>query len=128
MVGVHVHVQAPPFNPHTREDLLEEMDQSGVGQAMVLDCLSRENSPADGNPRVLDVTRDQPRLFPAWVGLPPGTDETPEPEQLIQQMRDQGVGMLYLFPATYRFPLADWCVDDLLVQREDVGAGQQLGS
>lgn len=114
MVGRHLHVKAPPFNPHTREDLYEEMDQSGVGEAMVLDCLSREHSPADGNPRILEVTKNQPRLYPAWVAVPAGTDETPEPREMIAQMRQHGVGLLYLLPAMYRFPLSDWCVDDLL--------------
>ena len=114
MVGLHVRVQPPPMNPHTREDLLEEMDVSGVAEAMVLDCLSCETSPSNGNPRVLDVVADQPRLYPGWVALPPGTDETPAPAQMIAQMREHGVGMLYMLPDVYRFPLSDWAVDELL--------------
>lgn len=114
MLGRHVLVNAPPRGPHTVEDLYEEMDLSGVGEALVTDCLSLENSPADGNPRIVDITRDQPRLYPAWVVLPTGTDESPDPDALLKEMRAHQVGMVRLLPDVYRFPLTDWAVDDLL--------------
>ncbi len=114
MVGLHVRTTGPDLSPHSPEDLLEEMDISGVYEAMTVDCLSCENSPADGNPRILEVTRNQPKLHPGWVGLPAGTDETPTAEALVGQMKASGVGMLYLLPDLYRHPLADWAVDDLL--------------
>lgn len=114
MVGRHRQLQAPPMNPHTVADLLEEMDHCGVAQALVCDSLACENSPADGNPRILDAVRDAPRLTPVWVMLPPGTDETPDPAELIGQMRAGGVGLVVLMPEMYRFPLADWSIDDLL--------------
>lgn len=113
-VGLHVRTTQPPFNPHTPDDLLADMDHFGVHEAMVLDCLSWEFSPKDGNPRIVDLVKDHPRLHPAWVGLPAGSDETPPADELVPLMRRHGVAMLFLLPRQYRFPLADWAVDDML--------------
>jgi predicted TIM-barrel fold metal-dependent hydrolase len=113
-VGLHLRAGPPPYSPHTVADLLADMDHFGVHEAMVLDTLSQENSPRDGNPRIVELTRDQPRLHPAWVALPPGTDETPPPQEMVSLMRRHRVGMICLFPGQYCFPLRDWCVDDLI--------------
>jgi predicted TIM-barrel fold metal-dependent hydrolase len=81
----------------------------------VLDCLSREHHPADGNQRVLQLTADSPRLHPAWSALPhSGKDEQPPPDEFLKQMRECRVGALFLFPRQYRFQLSDWCVDAFL--------------
>ncbi len=100
--------------PITRESLLRTMDHYGIHQALVLDNLSSEYHPIDGNERILSATAGQPRLLPAWVGLPPASHELPPPEQLVAQMARQGVRALYLFPRQYHFSLADWSVDGLL--------------
>lgn len=115
-LGLHVRARqmGSRLTPHSLEDLYEEMDLSGIGQAMVVDCMACECSPGDGNPRILEVTRNQPRLFPGWVGVPAGTDEFPSGQQLIDQMKTHGVGMIYLLPDFYRFTLDDWVVDDLV--------------
>jgi len=112
-VGRHLKLQAG--GPHTVEDLLADMDHCGISEALVLDCVSRENHPADGNRRILETTGPHPRLHPAWVALPPSeTEEQPEPEVLLQEMRRHHVGALFLFPRLYHFSLADWCIDALL--------------
>ncbi|MCC7261878.1 MAG: amidohydrolase family protein [Candidatus Latescibacteria bacterium] len=109
------HLKLQPGGLHTAADLLAEMDHYGIGEALVLDCLSRENHPADGNQRVLELTRLNPRLRPAWAALPAfGEDEQPPPEELLAQMRRHQVAALFFFPRTYQFTLADWCVDPFL--------------
>lgn len=113
VVGRHLKWQ--PGFPHTPEDLLGEMDYLGIREALVLDSLSRENHPAEGNQRILETTGGAPRLHPAWSALPTGApDEQPDPETLLSQMREHRVGALFLFPKQYRFPLTDWCIDELL--------------
>jgi predicted TIM-barrel fold metal-dependent hydrolase len=97
---------------HTAEHLLDEMDHYGVGEALVLDSLSRENHPDEGNRRILRVTDGNPRLRPAWSALPAhGDDEQAPPAEFLEEMRKHRVGALFLFPRQYRFRLADWCVD-----------------
>lgn len=100
--------------PITPADLLATMDHFGIHEALVIDSLSRENHPADGNHRLLAATADQPRLHPAWSALPYGSREMPPPEQLAAAMEEQGVRALFLYPQHYGFCLEDWCVDALL--------------
>lgn len=111
-VGRHVKLQEG--GPHTADDLLAEMDHYGIAESLVVDCLSRESHPFDGNRRVLEVTAGRPRLHPAWAALPPGTDEQPAPQEFLDQMRQHRVGALMLFPGQYRFTLSPWCIDELL--------------
>jgi len=113
-IGLHQKVGEPPFNPHTAEELLADMDRAGIHEAIVIDCLSQENSPSDGNPRIIETVKDHPRLHAGWVAVPPGTDEMPGPAEMIAQMREHKIGLLYMFPNQYRFPMTDWAVDDLL--------------
>jgi len=112
-VGRHLRLQEGGL--HSRAHLLDEMDHYGIAEALVLDSLSRENHPAEGNPRVLEATAGHPRLHPVWSALPTGApDEQPSGEELLRQMRAQGVAALVLYPRQYRFELSDWCIDELL--------------
>jgi len=109
------HCRLGPGGLHSAADLLAEMDHHGIAEALVVDSLSREHHPTDGNARILEAAAASPRLHPAWAALPPGTaEDQPEPETLVRQMRERGVGALFLFTGHYRFGLADWCLDDLL--------------
>ena len=101
------HLKLGPGALHTVGDILSEMDHFGISEALVLDPLARENHPAEGNRRVLRMISGQPRLHPAWVALPVGTDEQPDPGELVESMRKNGVGALFLFPRQYRFSLAE---------------------
>ena len=109
------HVRMTEGGRSTAAELLDDMDHQGIAEALVVDSLSRECHPADGNPRVIETCATNPRLHPAWAALPPGTpDEQPAPEELLQQMREQRVGALFLFTGQHRLKLTDWCVDELL--------------
>lgn len=113
MVGRHVRWH--PSQPCSADELLADMDHYGIAEAMVLECLSRENHPEPGNSRALSICEQSERLHPAWSALPHGgPDEQPAPDVLLGQMRQHKVGALYLFPNQYQFNLADWCVDHLL--------------
>jgi predicted TIM-barrel fold metal-dependent hydrolase len=108
------HCRLTPGGLHTADDLLAEMDHYDICEALVVDSLARENHPADGNRRVLEVTAGRPRLHPVWAALPPGTDEQPAPEEFVRQMRQSRVGALFVFTGQYNISLSDWCLDRLL--------------
>lgn len=120
-VGRHVRYTTPKESPQSAEDLLEEMDHFGIAEALVLDCLSAECTPEDGNPRILDVAAQSERLHPAWVALPPGTDEQPAPHDMAERMRRHQVAAMFLLPMQYRHPLADWCLDELIEPLAEAG-------
>ena len=112
-VGRHLHWKGG--EPHSAQDLLDDMDRVGISEALVLDTLSRENHPAEGNRRVLEVTSSSPRLHPAWSALPHGAPgEQAGPGQMVRQMRNHGVGALFLFPVQHGFTLGDWTVDPFI--------------
>lgn len=100
--------------PIAAPDLLRTMDHYGIHEALVTAALGREYHPWDGNQQVLRLTAGEPRLHPAWVGLPPASRELPPPADLVEEMEEQGVRALFLYPRQYRFTLDDWCVDGLL--------------
>jgi predicted TIM-barrel fold metal-dependent hydrolase len=116
------HLKLYPGGLHTTEDLLTEMDHFGIAEALVVDSLSRENHPAQGNARVLEAIAGQPRLHPAWAALPHGpADEQPPAEEFLADMRRHKVGAVMLYPGQYRFHLADWCVDAFIEPLADAG-------
>jgi len=120
VVGRHLMLQEG--GQHTAADLLSEMDHHGIAEALVLDSLGRENHPAEGNRRILNVVKESRRLHPVWAALPPGaTDEQPEPEKMLAAMRKNKVAALCLLPAQYRYNLSDWCIDALLEPFAEAG-------
>ncbi|MBL4701652.1 MAG: amidohydrolase family protein [Phycisphaeraceae bacterium] len=120
VIGKQVRWQ--PGQLESAEQLLAEMDHYGIAESMVLHAMGRQNHPIDGNREVLKVTANHPRLHPAWTALPAGVvDEQPEPELFLEQMRQNKVGALYLYPNQYKFTLDDWCIDDLLAPLADAG-------
>ena len=112
MLGPTNTNREPAFQ--TVPQLLSEMDRLGIDEALVYSSLSRHAHPADGNAWLMEALRDQPRLHPCWVGMPPGTGELPPPEVLVEQMRAQGVRALRLLPVAHRFPLLELSLRPLL--------------
>src|SRR5690554_3825211 len=58
MVGRHLKWDGKGLQ--TDNDLLSEMDHYGISEALVVDSLSRENHPFDGNMRILESTKSHP--------------------------------------------------------------------
>ena len=114
-VQIGRHLKLEENGLHTAEDLLAEMDHYGISEALVVDSLSRENHPKDGNQRILEVTKANPRLHIGWAGMPSGIkSEQLDPYEFVAEMQRQKVGGLFLYPNQYFFKLSDWSVDDLL--------------
>jgi predicted TIM-barrel fold metal-dependent hydrolase len=73
--------------------LLAIMDRYRIKEALVHDYHARWIHPMDnGNRRLLDAIRGQPRLHPIWVLDPPLEPGPGEAEALVGRMRDAGVG------------------------------------
>lgn len=119
-LGRHVHM--PEGQPETSEEILAEMGHFGIHEALVIDVLSREANPMAGNERIIERTKDYPRLHPAWAGLMPQSRELPSPKELVEQMREFGVGALFLFYGQFDIRLDDWGIDSLLevLEKEQV--------
>lgn len=100
-------LDVPPIQyAATPTDLVAEMDFCGVAEALVTCAAQRCDSPLVGNELVIEETRDQPRLHPAWVLLPPQSDEqAPTVDQFLTDMRQAGVKALWVFPARNKFLL-----------------------
>ncbi|HIE26554.1 TPA: hypothetical protein EYP66_04645 [Candidatus Poribacteria bacterium] len=111
-IGRHVH--KPDGQPETTEEILAEMNHFGIHEALVIDVLSRETNPMAGNERIIQRTKNHPRLHPAWAGLMTHSRELPPPRELVARMEELGVGALFLFYGQFDIRLDDWGVDDLL--------------
>ena len=111
-LGRHVHM--PDGQPETIEEMLEAMNHFGIHEALVIDVLSREANPMAGNERIIQKTKNHPRLHPAWAGLMTHSREFPPPRELVAQMEELSVGALFLFYGQFDIRLDDWGIDDLL--------------
>lgn len=112
------HLRMCEGQPETAEALLSAMDHFGIHEALALDPLAVEADPMAGNERILEKTKGHPRLHPAWAGLMTHSRELPPPNQLVAQMRQLGVGALFLFYRQFDIRLEEWGVDDLLEELE----------
>lgn len=106
--------------PCTPDTLLAALDQFGVEEALVLDSMSFTN-PMKGNRRIVEVTRRQPRLHPAWTLLLPHSREFPPADEIVAEMREAGVGAAWLFYNHFALPLTDWATQELLDALEQAG-------
>ena len=109
-VGVgHRRNRASPFdNP---EQLLQEMDRHGVGQALIYHLQGEALSPLVGNESLLPWVEGQPALQPQWVA-----DPTPESLAQLQQLHRPGHLTSVRLHNTQecRLPFVDWIYGDLL--------------
>ena len=110
------HMKMTEGQPETAEGLLAVMDHYGLHEALVVDPLAAEVNPMAGNARIVARTRNQPRLHPAWCGLMTASRELPPPKELVAQMREQGVGALFLYYRQFDIRLDAWGIDDLLAE------------
>jgi predicted TIM-barrel fold metal-dependent hydrolase len=112
-------MRMPDGQPETAEAILQVMDHYGVHEALVVDALSHEANPMAGNQRIVERTKGHLRLHPAWAGLMTHSKEMPSPRELVAQMRQSGVGALFLFYGQFDIRLTDWGIDDLLEVLEE---------
>ncbi len=100
------------------DDLLAEMDHAGIDSALVYHSLAKEYDPMTGNIMLMDEIKGYDRLYPCWVVIPGGTNEIPEPAELVNNMVAQNVRAVRIFPSDHLFSLSDWCSGDLMRELE----------
>lgn len=94
--------------------LLATMDHVGIDSAVVAHTMAWRHDASTGNARVLAETADQPRLRPAWVGLPAACDEAPPAAEFVAAARRAGVAAVRLYPADHGYRLSSPDCADLL--------------
>lgn len=82
--------------PVTKEEIQQRFDRYGIDRAMMRYEYSATGIPGVGNMELLEKIREDKNLLPVWYVLPHYTGESPEPEVLIQQMKEHNVRMLTL--------------------------------
>lgn len=113
VTGRHQRLRAGEL--FSADDLIAEMDHYAISEAIVVDSLSRENHPVDGNRRIVEATRNSPRLHRGWSILPSWLKETNQtPEVFLEDMKQNNVRAIYLYPDQFSFRLADWSIDAIL--------------
>lgn len=103
-----------PGSFYTLAGLMEQMDYYGIQEALVTHSLAREHHPADGNSALLAELEGQERVHAVWALLPPASRELSPPAQLVPDMIGRGVKAARIFYGSYRFPLSEWCIGELL--------------
>ena len=98
------------------DGLLKEMQIAGVEESLVYHIISRDGHPPLGNSMLMDAIKNSDQLHPCWVVIPHHTKEMAPPEQLLQDMRDQNVKAVRIFPTRtqHSFSIEEWCAGELL--------------
>lgn len=102
------------------DELVKEMEYCGISEALAVHSMAKEYAPSVGNEMLLREIQGKP-IHPCWVVMPHHTGEMPAPDELLAQMKANGVRALKAYPNHQGFTLADWCAGDLLSMIEANG-------
>ncbi|SCL26642.1 Predicted metal-dependent hydrolase, TIM-barrel fold [Micromonospora rhizosphaerae] len=86
--------------------LTKLMDRFGIEAAVVAHTAAWRHDPASGNAQLLAEVSGEPRLRPAWVGLPDSCGEVAPPAQFVAAARRHDVAAVRLYPADHGYGLA----------------------
>lgn len=95
------------------DELVKEMEYSGISEALAYHSMAKEYAPSVGNEMLLKEIEGKP-IHPCWAVMPHNTGEMPPPDELLGQMARHGVKAVRAFPAAQSFRLSDWCAGPLL--------------
>lgn len=103
------------------EDLVNRMARYGIKRALVYHSMAREYSPSIGNKMLMDEIKNYPFLVPVWTVMPHHTQEFPQPYELIEQMKANGVKVVTMFPSMMdqAYSLAEWNCGELFKVLEE---------
>jgi len=95
---------------YSLEDLVSEMAWCGISGTLVGHAASREYDPMFGNRMLMKEIGGNSRLYPVWAVMPHHTREMAPPEELIQELQDNGVRAVKMYPRSHRYPFnVDTC-------------------
>lgn len=102
-------------------DLDKKMKQYGIGRALVYHSLAKEYDPRAGNGMLIDTIKDYPSMYPVWVVMHHHTYEFPKPDELIVQMKQNGVKAVRMFPGQWEqnFSIGEWNCGELFAVLEE---------
>lgn len=88
---------------HSVAELNDEMQQAGVGRAVVYRTEQYLASPDLGNQLLADDLQDNKHLYGLWTLTPAHTRESPDPDQLPAVMKKSRIIGFGLFPESLHF-------------------------
>lgn len=95
------------------DELLAEMEYLGIAEALVTHRWASRWAPRRGNEKLDAVIATYPNLYPCYVALPPGTDESAPPREFAETVKAQH-GAVRVCPSDHQWRLTDWCAGGLL--------------
>lgn len=98
-------------------DLVEKMNRYGIEKALVYHSMAREYNPCEGNRMLVDEIKGFPLLVPVWVVMPHNTGEFPKPDELLRQMKHEGVKAVRIFPSAtdQNYCISQWNCGELFL-------------
>ncbi|MDA0837693.1 MAG: amidohydrolase family protein [Planctomycetota bacterium] len=103
-----------PDQPQTLDEYIDDMEHHGISEAVVYHATAREFDPSVGNELLHREIAERRNLHPQWVVLPPDTRELPPPDELVSQMKAQGVSSARIFPKLQNFLAHAFFLGELL--------------
>jgi predicted TIM-barrel fold metal-dependent hydrolase len=103
---------ALPRELEVPDDVIAEMDHSGIDEALVWHRDAFERAFEAGNARIGELD-PYPRLHPVMTVVPACSDEMPAPEECIRRLRADDVRVVRVFPVQHHFLLNPLAVGDL---------------
>lgn len=100
------------------EDLLAEMDRSGIAGALVYHGMAKSHSPVYGNRLLPEELAKSPRLFGCLAAMPDHLGDFPSPAVFVAEMKRDGMRAVKLFPKSHQFDLDRRTVGKLLTTLE----------
>ena len=124
MVGRGWMHEPQPMRLETRDQLLREMDDHGIEQAVIYSAVGKERLEMGeweplSHDEAAEWSEDEPRLYPAAVLNLHHVINLPEPEKGIAEMIQRGIRMVVVFPTRgYPYLINDWLCGRLLAALE----------
>jgi len=100
--------------------LRQEMKIAGIEEALVYHTAARDAHPPLGNSMLLEEIKGIKELHPTWVVIPHHTEEMPQPQELIQEIKEKGIKAVRMYPTRnyHSFSLSEWSSGELLAKLE----------
>ena len=118
-----------PGSFYTVEELERKMKHYGIGKALVYHSMAKEYCPSIGNKFLMEEIKDHPALYPVWVVMHHHTQEFPEPDELIRNMRENGIKAVRMFPGQWEqnFSIAKWNCEELFTVLQEYHVPVMIG-
>lgn len=100
--------------PVTASDMVAEMDDVGIAEALVWHADAQHYDSQVGNQQLLVEIAENPRLHPCWVFMPHETGEVQHPSTVVDMMLQAHVNAARIFPYEHLFMLRLWNIATLL--------------